>query len=341
WIPHYLFTKAHQQPPVLAFLDIKSAYDTVDRNIIWRQLHLTAPPHLCRLIQHLFDDVSITVMQQNFQSIPFHPSTGVLQGSILSPLLYSLYINSLPSLLRIPLAISPTTPPVHALLATFTCLLYADDVALIATPTRMRSLLSSCEQHSVSLGYCWSPGKCVIVPPNPDPTSCPTFTIYNTPIQQASSFTYLGVPFTYGGKIDRDELIRRNSRKMHQSLNVMYSLGVNASGFSRLLSTRFYQQFLRPQLEYGLAISTMPKIKIKKLDSAQDTCIRRIFDAHDKSSTMVMKHLTRTPSMLGRYDILRFKYLHRSTTLPTESLLRCCSSGKMVVKIIEDDKEVR
>ncbi|KAG0923487.1 hypothetical protein G6F32_014259 [Rhizopus arrhizus] len=88
--------------PVVAFLDIKSAYDTVDRRVIWDALSRSgagSSPCLPLLV-HLFDDVSVSVLVSNHSSAAFSPVTGVLQGSVLSPHLYSVYINTLPSLLR-------------------------------------------------------------------------------------------------------------------------------------------------------------------------------------------------------------------------------------------------
>ncbi|KAG1533836.1 hypothetical protein G6F49_013469 [Rhizopus delemar] len=88
--------------PVVAFLDIKSAYDTVDRRVIWDALSRSgagSSPCLPLLV-HLFDDVSVSVLVSNHSSAPFSPVTGVLQGSVLSPHLYSVYINTLPALLR-------------------------------------------------------------------------------------------------------------------------------------------------------------------------------------------------------------------------------------------------
>jgi hypothetical protein len=139
----HIYTKINKAPPVLAFLGIKSAYDTVDRTIIWDHLRGTTPPKLLHLLKNLFDDVSIIVMQQNFQAPALSPATGVLQGSILSPLLYSIYINSLPQLLRTSPLSLPTTPPV--LLTTYTCLLYADDVALIGDQQTILTNLQLCE----------------------------------------------------------------------------------------------------------------------------------------------------------------------------------------------------
>lgn len=90
-----------RRPTVVAFLDIKSAYDTVDRNIIWNALasHGTNTG-LLSLLKHLFDDVTTSVLLANQISAPASPATGVLQGSVLSPHLYFLYINTLPEALR-------------------------------------------------------------------------------------------------------------------------------------------------------------------------------------------------------------------------------------------------
>ncbi|KAG1638634.1 hypothetical protein G6F44_008640 [Rhizopus delemar] len=95
-----ILRRKHKTTPTLAFLDIKSAYDTVDREHIWNTLQPTASPELLGLLRNLFDDVHIEVIVSNASSYRFSPTTGVLQVSILSPFLYSLYINELPSLLR-------------------------------------------------------------------------------------------------------------------------------------------------------------------------------------------------------------------------------------------------
>ncbi|EIE92496.1 hypothetical protein RO3G_17094 [Rhizopus delemar RA 99-880] len=47
----------HGEPPVFAFLDIKSAYDTVDRAIIWRALETYVSPALLGVLQCLFDKI--------------------------------------------------------------------------------------------------------------------------------------------------------------------------------------------------------------------------------------------------------------------------------------------
>ncbi|SAL94839.1 hypothetical protein, partial, partial [Absidia glauca] len=311
----------HKTPPTLAFLDIKSAYDTVDRTIIWTALQSTVSPPLLRLIQHLFDHVTIEVLINNHRSRQFRPTTGVLQGSILSPFLYSIYINSLPSFLRS----SPLD--LQQPFTTINCLLYADDVVLIGTAPQIQSALHQCSTHSHQLGYRWNPTKSIILSP---PTqrraainspSSAYFTLYRTSIPTATHFNYLGIPIKPGGQIDTLHLIRHNTAKARRSMNILANLGVRATGYSRLLSCRFYQQFIRPQMEYGLAITIIPKTTLKHLERTQNHCLRQIFRATPQSSTIIMRHLNNIPTMTTRHRILQLKFISRTIHQPADTLL--------------------
>ncbi|KAG1444787.1 hypothetical protein G6F46_012032 [Rhizopus delemar] len=163
-ICHILHSHYHTKP-VLAFLDIKPAYDTVDRNYIWEVLQPYIPPSLLGLLRNLFDEVQIEVLLSNVTSRRFHPKTGVLQGSILSPYFYSIYINQLPVYLRHQ-AIEDDTPPLY-LAPLLNFLLYADDVVSIANRSTRVYLLRKCEEHSIQMGYWWNPSKCIILDNQP------------------------------------------------------------------------------------------------------------------------------------------------------------------------------
>ncbi|KAG1629224.1 hypothetical protein G6F44_011682 [Rhizopus delemar] len=314
-ISHVLRTHYHVKP-VLAFLDIKSAYETVNRSFVWDTLSRYVSSPMLHLLRCLFDDVQIEILLSNTTSRRFHPKTGVLQGSILSPYLYSVFINQLPAQLR-PQAITIDMSPLETI-PLLNCLLYADDVVLIAECTTMTDLLRKCEEHSLQMGYRWNPSKCVILDNQLEPIS---YTIYNQALPQVTSFAYLGVPFKPGGYLDPDELIRRNSSKALATMNVLKSIGINPSGFSRLLSTRFYAHIVRPQLEYGLAINRFTNTQLKSIEDVQDTCIRTIYGARGKTSTKVMLRLAKLPLMADRVHILQAQFLYRSLHLPDDALL--------------------
>ncbi|KAG1123211.1 hypothetical protein G6F42_010759 [Rhizopus arrhizus] len=226
----------HRITPTLAFLDIKSAYDTVDRDHIWQTLQPSVSPPLLALLRNLFDEVNIEVLLSNATSYRFSPATGVLQGSILSPFLYSIYINQLPAL--------PRTQPIEEVPSTDTrrfaqsinCFLYADDVVLIAAPQDLAILLQQCEDHSHRLGYRWNPLKCAILAPSSDTQA---YSLYGTTIPRQGIFSYLGIPINPGGYLNTAQLIQDNVNKALQTMNQMTTIGVNNKGFDRLLSVVF------------------------------------------------------------------------------------------------------
>ncbi|KAG1503089.1 hypothetical protein G6F46_000715 [Rhizopus delemar] len=123
-----------------------------------------------------------------------------------------------------------------------------------------------------------------------------------------------------GGYLHTQELIQGNVNKALKTMNAMAMIGVNPAGFDRLLSVRFYTQIVRPQLEYGLAISMVKYREFQTIESCQNQCLRRIFGGGSRSSTQVMLHLVNQPSMKNRVHILQAKFILRSLNLPDDTL---------------------
>ncbi|KAG1046414.1 hypothetical protein G6F43_011102 [Rhizopus delemar] len=296
----------HRSAPDQA-LYIKSAYDTVDRAIVWRALDTHVSEPMLGILQCLFDQVSIQVLLGDYSSPSFWSRTGVLQGSILSPFLYSIYINTLPVALRdVRLPVSAryysSTPQREFGGLWINCLLYADDVVLIAAPEVMPKLLMRAEEHSRFLGYKWNPAK--------------------SSIPKEPSFSYLGVPFSPQGKISTDLLIRRNTASAVSAMRAtLLPIGIRSASFSRLTASRLYSTFIRPKFEYGLCLCTFQVKQLALLEKSQDLCLRMAFGGHRTSSTGVYKHLVNLPSMKERSVTLVFKFILRIHFLPEDTLL--------------------
>lgn len=104
-------------PTVLAFLDLAKAFDTVNHKILldklWR-IGIRGIPH--QLIVNYLSNRSQRVKVNNSISTTLPVKVGVLQGTILGPLLFILYINDIFNVL-----------PKDALVS------YADDTAIICS----------------------------------------------------------------------------------------------------------------------------------------------------------------------------------------------------------------
>ncbi|KAI9468072.1 MAG: hypothetical protein EXX96DRAFT_598119 [Benjaminiella poitrasii] len=111
--------------------------------------------------------------------------------------------------------------------------------------------------------------------------------------------------------------VRCNSRFLQQLL----SLGVNKNSLDYLLLAYFYAQIVRPQLEYGLAITTFNLREIRSIKSCQNQCMRQIFGGRPFTSTKVMLHLLNLPTMKDRVSILQAQFLLRSFSLFDDALL--------------------
>ena len=157
----------------MAFLDIKAAYDSVDWSKLWQKcLQRGLPERIVGLLRGLFDHNRAYVAIAGRELTGFELEAGVLQGSLLSPLLYSVFIDELV------LALNQRGPEdvvyvyvsdrgyqsIHISTRPFRCLLYADDIVLVATcQASLEVCLRLCELHSLINRYRFNTSKCEIV----------------------------------------------------------------------------------------------------------------------------------------------------------------------------------
>ena len=99
-------------------------------------------------------------MVQGQLSREFPNTAGLMQGSILSPILYALFVNDLPEKLRNKSRFDFGDTKAASFF-------YADDIAIIADDReQLQSMLQTCEEHSKEDGFRFSPTKCEIVAEN-------------------------------------------------------------------------------------------------------------------------------------------------------------------------------
>lgn len=154
--PNWIIGSNHQisaEPGQPRVLDIKAAYDSVPRAELWRRCEIVGlPAFLIWTLRALFDhNSSQLAIEQKFSSL-YGLSAGILQGSVLSPLLYSIYLDLLVFKLRI-LGPGVRLGSESASENFINTLLYADDSVLIANSQgNLQKLLVIALQYTLWFG---------------------------------------------------------------------------------------------------------------------------------------------------------------------------------------------
>ena len=125
---------------ILSTIDFSKAFDSVWHPALFHKLISAGlPPCFARWTQSFFSDKRACVVYQNHKSRSFRVRRGVSQGSVLGPVLFSLFINDLP----------------ESLPSSVSCSLYADDLAIWSSspsvPTAVEATQGALFDWSASL----------------------------------------------------------------------------------------------------------------------------------------------------------------------------------------------
>ena len=81
--------REHHRDLYIVFVDLIKAFDSVNRNLLWRLLgKIGCPCNLVNIIRSFHDDMSASVIDSGVSSKSFAVTNGVRQGCVLAPLLF-------------------------------------------------------------------------------------------------------------------------------------------------------------------------------------------------------------------------------------------------------------
>ncbi|XP_059223232.1 uncharacterized protein LOC131997010 [Stomoxys calcitrans] len=214
---------------MLVLLDHSKAFDTVNHDILCSKLNklFYFSDTACNLIASYLSNRSQCVVLNEQKSNVLDISRGVPQGSILGPLLFTLYINDLPDV--------PETCSIQ---------MYADDVQLYAS-TKVEDINSCISKFNKDLQAIseWACTNCLNINPSKSkliiigktPASQPDINlrISDSTIQRVESSSNLGL--TFNTKLNWTNHINRASGKIHGMLRNLWKLRTSTPQDIRLL----------------------------------------------------------------------------------------------------------
>ena len=176
------------------FIDFKRAFPSISHNLLWKKLSVLGVSYkLINVLISLYQNAIMLIKNQHGTSKPIEITEGLLQGEILSPLLFSLFISDLENFLRLKgirgISISKLTEILlHA---------YADDIVVVSnSPALMKRILKAHREY-------WSINQLVV---NIKKTNIvifskggkqrkETFYFGEEKVEIIKKYTYLGIAF--------------------------------------------------------------------------------------------------------------------------------------------------
>lgn len=115
------------------FVDFKAAFDSIDRNALFYKLsNLGVSTKMLKVIQSLYEETMSAVWNGEEMSNWFRSKMGVKQGCLLSPLLFSIFLDDLVEFLPGGILFNGLN---------IKLLLYADDIVIIAETANMLQIM--------------------------------------------------------------------------------------------------------------------------------------------------------------------------------------------------------
>ena len=126
------------------FVDIRKAFDSIYRNGLWFRLYICGiRGKMLKIMKSMYCNVKSCVKHLGNKSIFFDSLIGLKQGEVLSPLLFSLFVEDLEMFILNRDSCGLTLEEITIIL-----LLFADDMVIIAeTPEDMQKSLNSLHEY--------------------------------------------------------------------------------------------------------------------------------------------------------------------------------------------------
>ena len=242
--------KIARQNTYAAFIDLRKAFDNVDRDCLWYKLCRTGVSgKIYSSIKSMYEEVQCSVRVNNNMTDPFYVKQGVKQGCPLSPTLFSLYINDLAEdINNLECGITVDT-------ITLSILLFADDIVLLAPS-------EACLQTMLNAVHMWSNKWRLDV--NMSKSNIIHFRNKNTQITDyqfvcgqhdillSSKYKYLGLWFNE--HLDMKFTTKELAKSAHRALACLHSKVISSGGMSHAIYTKLYEALVQPVLFYASAI---------------------------------------------------------------------------------------
>jgi len=305
------------QPLWVVFVDVRKAYDRVWRNGLWYKLaKMKVSPKMIRILQEMYSEVQNSVQVDKTDSETYNINIGLKQGCIMSPVLFSIFINDLVE------DMNRECTGITVGAARKLCnLLFADDMALLAaSQTDMQQTLHVLDKwcRKWRIGINVDKTKTMAVA---GATLETPLMFRGEPLDQVSHYKYLGVPIHETG--NWTVAMKQITERARKQTSAMSKLLVNnqMSPRTRML---VWLAKVRPGLEYGAAAMLLSVSQMEQLERIQLGAAKRILGCNRHAASASVRGDLGLPSIKTRFLYYKVSLMGRIHYMKPERLLHKC-----------------
>ena len=299
-------------------MDASKAFDLVDHSLLFQQLlDRNTPGLLVHFLITWYSSQSCIVSWDSSVCTSFSISNGVHQGGVLSPVLFTVYMDILLNMLK-DCGVGCYWDGVFV-----GALGYADDIILLAPcPSALRLMLKMCESFASSYGLKFNASKTQLISFSLSPSNLCNTQIYfcGQLLEFCNSVCHLGHYLTYDLSDDEDIVFR--SRDFLKKGNLLF---YNFKFCSPSTLTFLLRSFCLSL--YGCALWRLDSKAITGIEVAFNKVLRRIWNLPFNSHTRIVHctaRLFNIFNLISARPSLLFSALSCSS-FPVAFIFRTCS----------------
>ena len=296
-------TTPHGSNIVVSFFDCTKAFDTISHyGIFLKLIERKVPLCFLKIMIYWYLNMQTRCFWRDAFSEYFKVLTGTKQGGVLSPRLFSMYMDGL--ILRLKQA----GIGCHILNVFLACLLYADDMCLLA-PSRgaMQQLLSICDKYCSEFCLSFNVKKSkVLLFGNMKNLIIDPLMLDNKPIEVVTEWKYLGTTISSGRNMSFST--RSELSAFYRSFNSVMSAIQKPN--SLVLMNILYSNCV-PNLTYAAEVKDVSSRELIDLNVALNNSIRRIFSYNRWESTRALRQQLNFPNITEIFHQRRRCFISR------------------------------
>ena len=264
--------KANGRPLYTCFIDFKSAFDLINRSaLLYKLLNQGCTGKFLSVIQSMFRNARSRVKWGGQQGEIFENMYGVLQGGVLSPNLFNLFLEDLPSYLNI-------KKGVHIGGVHMAYLLYADDLVLMSeSPTGLQTLIHGLENFCMQWHMVVNLTKTNVVVFNERFTfeDSRYFTFNGNEVPTCKTYNYLGVIFSNANGRFRENYENKHGKAL-RAIYAARSLAHDTIGrdIAPTVLFKIFDTQIQPIIDYSSEVCYDRKVN-HRFESLQTIYLKR------------------------------------------------------------------